>query len=161
MPNTHEARIATACQNIDLATVNFGSLNRDTLRALARQHSVVGRRFSGTAVPVHAANKDELARGLKQARDGGKWRTAPSATSVTSGNVTIRPRGVVVFLKGKACNNSSDTYVAAEVEADGTVRIVNDLDPESYAMAVEDSFDGYEKFHTTLSDLKAFVAALA
>jgi hypothetical protein len=140
--------------SIDLKTVNFRTVNRDVLRSLARAHGVNGLTASGFSHPTYSATKDELVRGFEQARKAGKF--GPIEEEVAKPNVSVKHAGVVVFLKGEGCRGNP-THIAAVVRDDeDELTILAEFEPEDMGCDTED----YEKFTTTLADLKTFVAAI-
>lgn len=143
---------------VDLQTTDFNNVTRDVLRALAMRHNVRGRGVLGTSYPPGNASKDELVRGFEQARSEGKFgNSAPTPSTNNASNVIVKTASVVVFLKGTGCHDR-EMYIAAFTDEDGKLVIASEYEPEDFE-AGERPFD-YERFTTSLADLKAFVAQI-
>lgn len=138
--------------DIDLAKVDFNTLTRDKLRSIASLHAVDGRSFHGYKRARWDSTKDDLVRGLKVARDEGKF----GSTATTTGNsaITIKSAQTYVFLKGTGCSGR-EAYVAFASNDNGDVTVYADVDPSDL-----DYITDSEKFTTTPENLRAALEAI-
>jgi hypothetical protein len=76
---------------------------------------------------------------------------APATATTPTSKVEVVPRGVLVKLTGTACNETSSHTIGIEKIDGDRIRFLYDADELP---------DDTDKFHTTITDLKAVLAAL-